>query len=133
MASGNSWAIRKNKKFIIIWLDSAANNTEDNLFTQQSLFNNFDNVEIYEDENQCQKYIKSAAKEQFIIIVSGTLSRQIIPNTHELQQVSAFYIYCINRKKHEQWANNYSKVRVLLYLSFGFLKYFFLIDPRYNC
>ncbi|CAF3864352.1 unnamed protein product [Rotaria magnacalcarata] len=38
-----------NKKYTIIWLDSEANNSENNLFTQQSLFQAFDNVEIYDN------------------------------------------------------------------------------------
>ncbi|CAF0978052.1 unnamed protein product [Rotaria sordida] len=107
-------AYSANKKFTIIWLDSDANNSEDNLFTQQNLFQAFDNVEIYEAENECQEYIQSKPQISFLIIVSGRLSRQIIPNIHELSQLSGIYIFCMNKKSHEEWSKQYQKIRAIV-------------------
>lgn len=111
MATGNSL---HNKRFIIIWLDSEANNSEENLFTQQTLYQRFDNVEIYVDENECQQYIQSKPTSMFLIIVSGRLSTTIIPNIHGLQQVSGIYIFCFNKNKHEEWSKQYNKVIKIL-------------------
>ncbi|CAF4987265.1 unnamed protein product, partial [Rotaria sp. Silwood1] len=89
MATGNnSLTDSANKKLTIVWLDSEANKSEDNLFIQQNLFRAFDNVEIHEEEDECQQFIQSKPKVPFLIIVSGRLSRKIIPNIHELQQIS---------------------------------------------
>ncbi|CAF1553573.1 unnamed protein product [Rotaria magnacalcarata] len=103
-----------NKKYTIIWLDSEANNSEDNLFTQQSLFQAFDNVEIYDSENECRQLIESKPNDSFLIIVSGRLSRQIIPNINELRQVSGIYIYCMDKSRHEEWSKQYSKIKAII-------------------
>ncbi|CAF3028710.1 unnamed protein product [Rotaria socialis] len=111
MATGSSLP---NKKCTIIWLDSEANNSEDNLFTQQTLFQVFDNVEIYDSENECQQLIESKSNNSFLIIVSGRLSRQIIPNINELRQVSGIYIYCMDKSRHEEWSKQYSKIKAII-------------------
>ncbi|CAF1152006.1 unnamed protein product [Rotaria magnacalcarata] len=103
-----------NKKYTIIWLDSEANNSENNLFTQQSLFQAFDNVEIYDSENECRQLIESKPNDSFLIIVSGRLSRQIIPNINELRQVSGIYIYCMDKSRHEEWSKQYSKIKAII-------------------
>ncbi|CAF2628312.1 unnamed protein product [Rotaria sp. Silwood2] len=107
-------AVNPNRRFTIIWLDSDANKSEDNLCTQQNLFNSFDNVEIYEEENECQQYIQSKPQVPFLIIVSGRLSRKIIPNIHELQQLVGIYIFCLNKKNHEEWSQQYSKIQAIV-------------------
>ncbi len=92
------------QKFIILWLDSEANNSEDNLIVQQRLFNTFDNVEIFEDENNCQQFIRSKSKQPIILIVSGRLSRQIVPAINSLEQVYGIYIYCMDESRHVELA-----------------------------
>ncbi|CAF5200892.1 unnamed protein product, partial [Rotaria magnacalcarata] len=85
-----------------------------NLFTQQSLFQAFDNVEIYDSENECRQLIESKPNDSFLIIVSGRLSRQIIPNINELRQVSGIYIYCMDKSRHEEWSKQYSKIKAII-------------------
>ncbi|CAF3810032.1 unnamed protein product [Rotaria sp. Silwood1] len=48
------------------------------------------------------------------MIVSGQLGREIIPSIHELQQVISIYVYCIDKKGHEQWARNFAKVKAII-------------------
>ncbi|CAF1343759.1 unnamed protein product [Rotaria sp. Silwood1] len=115
MATGNnSLTDSANKKLTIVWLDSEANKSEDNLFIQQNLFRAFDNVEIHEEEDECQQFIQSKPKVPFLIIVSGRLSRKIIPNIHELQQISGIYIFCLNKSRHEEWSQQYPKIRGII-------------------
>lgn len=94
----------------IFWLDSDINQTEDNLFAQQQLYNAFNNVEIFEDENQCQQSIRSNSKQPVFLIVSGRLSRTTVPVIEALGQVTGIYIYCMNEKNHIEWAKKFPKV-----------------------
>ena len=111
MASGGS------KYFNILWLDSNANQSEENLLTQQSLYRAFDNVEIFEDENECQQFIQSKPEEEFFIIISGRLSRTVIPTIHEFRQVTVIYIFCFDKSSYEEWSRQYDKVIVLTFFS----------------
>jgi hypothetical protein len=110
MATFNAINHDTNQQFTIIWLDSEANNSEENLMTQQELFNKFNNVEIYEDENICQQFIRSQPKQSIFLIVSGRLCRKIVPDIDPLEQISAIYIYCMNKSKHEEWSQAFNKV-----------------------
>jgi len=111
-----------NQQFKILWLDSEANNSEENLMTQQELFNKFNNVEIYEDEHICQQFIRSQPKQSVVLIVSGRLSRQIVPAIDSLEQTSAIYIYCMNKNNHEEWSKGFTKVILI----FWFILFYFL-------
>ena len=66
----------------------------------------FDNIP------QCQQIIETITEDenQFILIVSGQLGRQIVPNIHKLQQISSIFVYCGNKQLNEEWARQYSKV-----------------------
>jgi hypothetical protein len=110
MAQSNPTNYSSNQQCAVLWLDSEANNNEDNLMAQQKLFNTFNNVEIFEDENDCQQFIRSKPKQPIFLIVSGRLSRQIVPAIDPLEQISAIYIYCMNKSKHEEWAKTFLKV-----------------------
>ncbi|CAF4106934.1 unnamed protein product, partial [Rotaria sordida] len=63
----------------------------------------------------CQEYIKKQSqKAQLIMIVSGRLGREIVPSIHELRQVISIYVYCMDKKSHEQWARNFEKVKAVI-------------------
>jgi hypothetical protein len=94
----------------IFWLDSEANNSEENLSTQQQLLHSFNNVEIFEDENSCQQAIRAKAKQPVFLIVSGRLSRKIVPAIDTLEQVKAIFIYCMDKSRHTDWAKGFPKV-----------------------
>lgn len=45
------------------------------------------------------------------LIVSGGLGRDIIPRIHDYPQLTGFDVFCQDRKRNEEWANQYIKVR----------------------
>jgi len=110
MATVNSSNYNTKKGCKILWLDSEVNNSEENLTTQQKLFHAFDNVEVFEDENVCQQFIESEQEQPLLLIVSGRLSRRIIPAIDRLEHVLGIYIYCMDKSRHEEWAKDYVKV-----------------------
>jgi hypothetical protein len=105
MATSNS-----NDQFAIFWLDSEVNNSEENLSAQQKLFHTFNNVEVFEDENSCHQAIQSNSKQSIFLIVSGRLSRKIIPAIDTLGHVSTIFIYCMDESRHIEWAKGFPKV-----------------------
>ncbi|CAF4113868.1 unnamed protein product [Rotaria sordida] len=69
----------------------------------------------FQDAKTCQEYIeKQSEKAQLIMIVSGRLGREIVPSIHELRQVISIYVYCMDKKSHEQWARNFEKVKAVI-------------------
>jgi hypothetical protein len=65
-------------------------------------------------EDRCISFIRDkCGNKRVFIISSGSLGSSIVPQIHELPQVYAIYIYCVNVKYHQEWANNFPKVRVV--------------------
>ncbi|CAF1189313.1 unnamed protein product [Rotaria sordida] len=69
----------------------------------------------FQDVKKCQEYIeKQSEKARLIVVVSGRLGEAIVPSIHELRQVISIYVYCKDKKSHEQWARNFAKVKAVV-------------------
>ena len=96
----------------LIWLDAHVNANADNKQAQQELRSIFNNFKPFENQTQCQTYIRSVpSHNRIILIVSGQFGRQLVPDIHQLHQLSSIYIYCMNKQINEEWSKDYSKVR----------------------
>ncbi|CAF1178735.1 unnamed protein product [Didymodactylos carnosus] len=105
---------RKSKNletFSLIWIDENANKTEDNLTTQKRLRAKINFLKIFEKIDECEQYIQKIKDEKIILIVSGSVGRQLVPKIHDLTQLSAIYVYCMDKINNEKWAKDYIKVR----------------------
>ncbi len=92
--------------FYLIWLGNLTNNE-----FQQQLRMIINYLLIFEDEQQCLKYIQSVKKtDRIIFIVKGKLAQQILPHIIDLQQIYSIYIYSNDKKLTEQWTKNFKKV-----------------------
>src|ERR1700721_265239 len=45
------------------------------------------------------------------MIISGSLGQHIVPRVHNMSQVDSFFIFCDNKKYHEQWAKEWPKIK----------------------
>jgi hypothetical protein len=91
--------------FSLLWLDENVNSIEENVEAQQKL-------KTFENSQICEEYIRQITDvNSIILIVSGRFGRELIPNIHDLIQLNAVYVYCMNVKGNEEWAKNYKKVR----------------------
>jgi Tfp pilus assembly protein PilF len=45
------------------------------------------------------------------MIISGSLGQHIVPRVHNMSQVDSIFIFCGNKKRHEQWTKEWSKVK----------------------
>jgi hypothetical protein len=97
--------------FSLLWLDAQINTTEDNQQVQLKLRESINHLKTFDDQQQCQQYILSLSpQDRLVLIMSGRCGRQLVPQIHQLRQVSSIYIYCMDKTANEQWAKNFTKV-----------------------
>ncbi|CAF3345867.1 unnamed protein product [Rotaria sp. Silwood1] len=98
------------ESFTCLWLDQNVNSTQDNLQTQKELRQVINHLRTFDKSDECEQYIRKITKEKVVLIVSGSLGRQLVPQVHDLRQFSACYVFCQDQKANEQWANKYHKL-----------------------
>ncbi|CAF3915640.1 unnamed protein product [Rotaria sp. Silwood1] len=100
--------------FCLVWLD-AGSTAKGGRDTEQQLRSIINHLRKFQDVALCQKYIhERTAKERVLMVVSGQLGREIVPSIHHLRQVISIYVYCFDKKRNEQWASKYAKVRAVV-------------------
>jgi hypothetical protein len=98
--------------FSLIWLDSSVNQLAENLDCQRKLRTSINYLKTFENNYQCEQYIRNLSQnDRLILIVSGRLGQQILPCIHNLRQVIAIYVYCIDKQSNEQWTKKFRKVK----------------------
>ncbi|CAF0722733.1 unnamed protein product [Adineta steineri] len=45
------------------------------------------------------------------MIISGSLRQHIVPRVHNMSQIDSIFIFCGNRKYHEQWTTDWPKIK----------------------
>jgi hypothetical protein len=97
--------------FSLFWLDAQVNTTEDNRQTQQKLRQIINHLKTFDDQNQCHQHILSLSpQDRLVLIISGRCGRQLVPQIHQLRQLTSIYVYCMDKKANEQWAKDFTKV-----------------------
>jgi len=95
----------------LLWLDADVNTTEENRLTQLELRQIINHLKTFDDQQQCHQHILSIpVQDRVILVVSGRLGRQLVPQIHHLRQISSIYIYCMDKEGNERWAKDFTKV-----------------------
>ncbi|CAF3834511.1 unnamed protein product [Adineta steineri] len=97
--------------FTLVWLDSLVNISQENIDTKVLLRNAINNLQAFDDSDKCVEYIQLVSEERIVLIVSGRLGREVVPRIHQLPHLIAIYVYCTDKKRNEEWANNYMKIK----------------------
>lgn len=98
--------------FNLIWLDATATD-EETKKSEERLRSIINHLTRFADIEECQEYIEQQSqKDRLILIVSGQMGQEIVPAIHKLRQVISIYIYCMNEKKHKEWASKFKKVKI---------------------
>ncbi|CAF3459992.1 unnamed protein product [Rotaria socialis] len=100
------------KNVVLIWLDEHIDDNNEicqNVVTK--LRNIINNIITYTDDDQCVQYIDSISNDKVYLIVSSTLGQRVVPYVHLLSQVDSIFIFCGNKKRYEQWAKNWPKIK----------------------
>jgi hypothetical protein len=108
------------ESFSCLWLDHDVNSTEDNRETQQKLRQVINHLRTFSSGDECKEYIQRITHEKIVLIVSGSLGRQVVPRLHQLPQLSACYVFCQDKQANKQWASEYHKVVQLKLLTYKF-------------
>jgi hypothetical protein len=111
-SSGESITNENLEFFSVIWLDKTVNKP---IQIQQQLRKIINYLKIFQNENECQEYLKSLSKNEYIIfIVNAQLGPEILPFVHHLQQIFSIYIYSSNKNLDQSWIDQFNKVRKLI-------------------
>lgn len=105
-------ARRNLESFACIWLDQKIFTNDDNQQSLQRLRSVINHLQVFDQIDRCIDCIRTIIHEKIILIVSGSLGREILPAIHSLPQLSACYVFCGNVAANRQWSNKYRKVNI---------------------
>lgn len=101
----------QNKESIrLVWLDGNIDDSADSLHTQKLLLDFNPAAQFYTDKIRCINVIKCMKQEQVLLIISGALAREVLPEIHGLRFLIAVFIFCRNRDYHIKIMSEYSKI-----------------------
>jgi len=114
--------------FSLIWLDAQVNRSKQNVEAQEQLRKLINQLKTFDDGQLCENYIQSLSENNRIVFMSsGQLGKEIVPRIHHLRQVFSIYIFCMNKQKYEELAEQYIKVNLFFYSNMNiYLLTFFL-------
>ena len=112
MAPRGRITVQMVQNVLLIWLDGNVDeNNSDCRNTITQLRRSMNTINIFTDSEECLQFLKDMQDEKSCMIISGALGQQIVPRIHDLAQVDTIFIFCGNKKYHEQWAKNWSKIK----------------------
>ena len=96
----------------IVWLDKFGDATQENREIEEKLRSIINSVRVFDNCPSCLNYLQNRIDhlEKIILIVSGQLGQEILDQVHHLTQIISIFVFCGNKPKYQQWAQNYSKV-----------------------
>ena len=107
--------MQRMQNVLLIWLDSNINETnEDCQNTITKLRRAVNDVNTYTNDDECLEFIKTIGDNKVCMIISGSLGQRIVPHVHNMSQVDSVFIFCSNKKYHEQWAKDWPKIKGVL-------------------
>lgn len=103
----------KSQSRLTVWYDADAYKSE-NEETRKLLEGTLGNVLVMCDETEYNRLLsRDHSLQRLVLIISGRLSRELLPRLHHATNILAIYIYCQNKKAYEGYVREYSKVNIL--------------------
>jgi tetratricopeptide (TPR) repeat protein len=97
---------------LLIWLDNNIDeNNNDCRNTITQLRRAVNTISIFTDGEECIQFIENITDGKACMIISGALGSHIVPRVHNISQVDSIFIFCGNKKYHEQWAKEWPKIK----------------------
>jgi hypothetical protein len=96
----------------LAWLDANVYN-EENKQTLEKLRQIFQPCMEFIEPDECERFLGRGKNDprRFILIVSGAMGQDFVPEIHQHRNILSIYVYCGWREKHEKWSAEYRKVR----------------------
>ncbi|CAF4933927.1 unnamed protein product, partial [Rotaria sp. Silwood1] len=110
--STRSSRIRIVQNFVLLWLDSNINESnEDFKHSLTQLRRIVNTINTFIDSDQCINFLTQIKDEKVFMIVSGSFSQTIVPQIHDLSQLDSIYVFCENKSKYEQLTKEWTKIK----------------------
>jgi tetratricopeptide (TPR) repeat protein len=97
---------------LLLWLDNNIDdNNDDCRNTVTQLRRAVHNINKFTDGDECVEFLQSMDNDKACMIISGSLGQHIVPRVHDMSQMDSIFIFCGNKKRHEQWAKEWPKIK----------------------
>jgi tetratricopeptide (TPR) repeat protein len=108
-----STPVFNSQNFSLVWLDANIDeiNNPDCHNTIIELRHFVKTICTFADEKLCIKFLMSIRNGTAAMIVSGSLGQSIMSHVHDISQLTAIYVFCRDKSKHEHWVTNWSKIK----------------------
>jgi tetratricopeptide (TPR) repeat protein len=104
--------IKMVQNVLLIWLDTNIDdNNEDCRNTITQLRGVVNDINTFTDGDESIQFINTITDNKICMIISGSLGEHIVPQVHNMSQVDSIFIFCGNKKRHEQWTKEWSKIK----------------------
>ena len=89
----------------LVWYDTTIFESEEN----QKLYETFDNCVGFVNESECKRFIgrDGVGVKRIVLIVSGALGKDLVPQIHQHSNICSIFVYCGNKTLHQKWAAKY--------------------------
>jgi len=68
-------------------------------------------INTFSDGVQCFQFLETIDNEKVCMIISGSLGKLIVPCIHNMSQVDSIFLFCDDKKYHEQWVTEWFKIK----------------------
>ncbi|CAF1191750.1 unnamed protein product [Adineta steineri] len=103
---------RMAQNYLLVWVDANIDETNDDCQNTLSQLKSIVNkVNLCTQPDQCIQLLNQVDDERAFVITSGSLGEQMVPEIHDMSQLDAIYIFCNNKTRHQEWAQNWTKIK----------------------
>ena len=101
------------QNFVLIWLDRSIDETNNadcrNSITKLRQIVN--TIYTFTEFGECVEFMSIIKAEKVFMIASGSLGQTTVPVIHEKPQLSTIYIFCQDKDRHQEWAQQWPKIK----------------------
>ncbi|CAF0812822.1 unnamed protein product [Adineta steineri] len=98
--------------YLLVWIDASIDegkkDCQDTLIQLKNVIND---VKLCTDTNQCIQVLNKFDKERAFVIASDSLGQDLVSEIHDMSQLDTIYIFCDNKSRHEEWTQNWTKIK----------------------
>ena len=94
----------------LVWLESFICDEQHAYNIREMLLELHPDVRLYSEVGSCINLIKTLVNKHILLVTSGVLADEILPEIHSLRSVAAIFVFCPNGRFHDSIMNHYGKV-----------------------
>ena len=108
----SSRSVRMMQEFHLIWLNAEIDENNNDCYKNlEQLCEVINNVNAFTDVDECIDFISNIKQTITFLIISEEFSAKVTPVVENISHINSIYICCQNDIKHEEWTQEYSKIK----------------------